>query len=87
MKIKIGWDKLAHAGVCFFATIGVAIAMFFLGEKGAILSGVWFSLGLGFGKEYGDSKASGNHWDWLDIVADVIGIGFAVLALVMGWKD
>ena len=40
--------------------------------------------GLGFGKEYGDSKASGNHWDWWDIVADAAGvaIGMTVILIV-----
>lgn len=85
--MKIGSDKFLHALVCFGATVVVSIATFWLGELSSILCGSLFSLGLGFGKEYGDSKASGNKWDWLDIVADVIGIGFAVLALHIGWRD
>ena len=75
---KIGQDKFLHAGVCFLATVVVAVSMFFLGEAGAILCGAWFALGLGLGKEYGDSKAQGNRWDWMDIVADAIGILVAV---------
>lgn len=87
MTTKIGLDKLAHAGACFFGTAIVACSMFFLGKAGSILCGAWFSLGLGLGKEYGDSKASGNHWDWLDIVADIVGIAFAVICLLIGWRD
>lgn len=85
-KLKIALDKLYHGVVCFFATSIVAGAMFFLGKTGAILCGVWFALGLGFGKEYGDHKASGNKWDWLDIVADVVGIGLSVFLFVKLWK-
>ena len=61
--------------------------VFFLGEVGSIVSGACFALGLGFGKEYGDSKATGNKWDWKDIVADLAGIAFAVLVLAIGWHD
>lgn len=85
--MKIGLDKLFHAGVCFLGTAIVSCAMFFLGEAGSILCGSWFSLGLGFGKEYGDSKASGNKWDWWDIVADVAGIAVAVICIHIGWID
>ena len=67
-------DKLLHFGVCFVATMVCGICMMFLGKAGAILCGAWFALGLGIGKEYGDSKASGNYWSWLDIVADIAGI-------------
>ncbi len=40
-------------------------------------------LGLGIGKEYGDSQASGNKWDWTDIVADILGIGAALVVLLL----
>ena len=83
--MKIGKDKILHAGACFFATILVSVSMFFLGKTGSILCGSWFALGLGLGKEYGDSKAKGNKWDWWDIVADVVGIGLAVLFLLIVW--
>lgn len=51
-------DKILHFLVCFLA---------------AIISPM-FSFGLALGKEYGDSKASGNHWCWWDILADAIGL-------------
>lgn len=51
-------DKILHFLVCFLA---------------AIISPM-FSLGLALGKEYGDSKALGNHWCWWDILADAIGL-------------
>jgi uncharacterized protein YfiM (DUF2279 family) len=52
------------------------------------LIGAFFALGLGLGKEYGDSKASGNKWDWWDIVADVVGIviGSGTLFLLLRIK-
>ena len=51
-------DKILHFLVCFLA---------------AIISPM-FSLGLALGKEYGDSKAAGNHWCWWDILADAVGL-------------
>lgn len=55
---KICKDKWKHFGVCLIA---------------ALIS-TWFAIGLGIGKEYGDSKAKGNKWDWWDILADGIGV-------------
>lgn len=74
-------DKILHGVVCFMATLIIAFAMFFLGKWPSILCGVWFATGLGFGKEYGDSKASGDKWDWWDILADGIGVTLAVILL------
>lgn len=34
-------------------------------------------IGLGIGKEYGDSQAGGSRWDRTDMVADILGIGAA----------
>ena len=51
-------DKILHILVCFVS---------------AIISPM-FSLGLALGKEYGDSKAAGNHWCWWDILADAVGL-------------
>lgn len=81
----MGKDKLLHFGVSCVATLICGVCMFFLGKAGAILCGAWFALGLGLGKEYGDSKASGNYWDWWDIVADGVGIlvGVGVLAIFL----
>jgi len=60
-------DKILHFGVCFFFSL--------FG-----LYGVAFAGGLAIGKEYGDSKASGNTWSWGDILADVLGmaVGFGL---------
>lgn len=59
MKEKIlSRDKLLHFVVCFIASV---------------LSPL-LAIGLALGKEYGDSKAHGNHWCWLDLLADFVGI-------------
>lgn len=71
-------DKMIHALVCFVSTILVSSITFFAGWWN-LLCGSLFSLGLGLGKEYGDSQAQGNKWDWLDILADIIGIILGVL--------
>ena len=65
--MKVSKDKILHFSVCcFFSLFG--------------FYGVAFSAGLALGKEYGDSKASGNTWSWGDILADVLGcaVGFAL---------
>ena len=80
-------DKVLHFFVCFFATIIISLCTFWLGMVSSLMCGGLFALGLGLGKEYGDSKASGNKWDWLDIVSDLLGIAVAVLALFIGWRD
>lgn len=38
------------------------------------LHGACFAAGLGIGKEFGDSCATGNRWSWGDILADGLGI-------------
>lgn len=58
MEYKVNKDKWAHLCVCLLS---------------AIVS-PWLAAGLAIGKEYGDSKAHGNHWCWGDILADVVGV-------------
>ena len=72
--IKKHLDKLAHFGVNFLMA----------------LSAFWdwhFALGLcigaSLGKEYGDSKATGNHWCWWDLVADALGCGLGLLTVYL----
>lgn len=71
--LHVPYDKLLHFGV------NVVLALF----------GIWYySLGIGLsigaslGKEYGDSKATGNKWSWSDIVADMLGLG---VGLLLSW--
>ena len=79
----IPWDKFLHCSVCAGATLIVALGTFFMGKWYSIIAGGLFALGLGLGKEYGDSKASGNKWSWGDVVADCIGIILGGLLLLL----
>lgn len=45
----------------------------------ASLFSIPLAVGLALGKEYGDKNASGNHWCWLDLLADFIGIAVVLL--------
>lgn len=67
-------DKLLHFICCFIVSAIMAVIN---GLCGIILVGMINSfacgIAIGVGKEYGDSKAKGNKWDWKDIIADAIG--------------
>ena len=79
MKILLYLSKLTGIRPDLFLHFGACFAPSIFG-----LYGVAFALGLGIGKEYGDSKAAGNKWDWLDIVADVAGcaVGYLIHYLI-----
>lgn len=68
-------DKLYHFGACaFIALLGAALAALFLPSYPfAFVGGTALAVATGAGKEYGDSKAPGNHWCWWDLLADAIG--------------
>lgn len=34
----------------------------------------YLAIGASLGKEYGDKNDTGNHWCWLDLAADGIGV-------------
>lgn len=88
--MKIGKDKILHFTVCLIATVLSSVPGFFFMDKWqCVYSSLLFPIGLGLGKEYGDSKATGNKWSWGDIFADVIGITcgigiIGVLYLIVG---
>ncbi len=69
----IGVDKLMHFGVCFLVNVIISAAM-----PSQAVNGVGFSVGLSLGKEFGDSRAIGNHWDNYDLLADGLGITVGV---------
>lgn len=79
-------DKLYHFAACAIVALVTSFTMLFLHGTLAIslLSGALSGIAIGVGKEYGDSKAVGNKWDWYDILADAIGafVGSAVGVLL-----
>ena len=78
-------DKKLHFWVSAGAAFLMSLLTFFTGIW-ATLCGSLFSLGLGLGKEYGDSKSPGNYWSWADIGFDCLGILFAeAVFLVLRW--
>lgn len=70
-------DKLQHFFVCLGSTL--LIGLF------SPIAATAFTLGLGLGKEFGDSRAVGNKWDWWDILADICGVAAgAFVILIIG---
>ena len=68
-------DKIIHFCVCGAISLSVTVLFCLLKESlltGGI-AGILTSMAAGGGKEYGDSVAKGNFWDWLDVVADAAG--------------
>lgn len=77
-------DHKKHFIICAIATL-LAFGLYapFLPFWHVFLMCPMLGLGLGIGKEYGDSQASGNRWDWKDMVADILGIGAALVWLLL----
>ena len=68
-------DKNLHYCACTIVAVCISLVMLCIGA-GALEScaaGFMGSVACGLGKEYGDSKAPGNKWDWKDILYDVYG--------------
>ena len=75
----IAKDKIQHFLVNMFV---VAVIICASRKLDAQIDG-WaialaLALGLSLGKEYGDSKAEGNKWDWYDILVDILGMLFGL---------
>lgn len=68
-------DKVLHFIACLIASLGVGTINPF--------AGAMFAAGLGIGKEYGDSKATGNHWCWWDLLADALGLAIGTAAAIL----
>ena len=86
----MGKDKILHFAICTLCAFVIALLFSFVADLWvALLAAFVATLLLGVGKEYGDSKASGNHWCWYDLIADVTGavIGCCialVLVIILG---
>jgi len=68
-------DKMIHGTV-------TALTVIIFGLWNLTFS-VGLAIGLSVGKETGDSLAIGNHWSWLDILADTIGIIIGLIVLIL----
>lgn len=86
--MKIGKDKIQHFGVCLIVTLVMSCAAWLTSGNLQIGSAVGIALtaGLALGKEYGDKNATGNHWCWWDLLADLCGILVGVLLLMLSCK-
>ena len=71
--MKIATDKVKH--FFFFVAISFTASTVEFGAEyhNAWIAGFIAGMAIGVGKEYGDSCAHGNKWDWSDIGADVVG--------------
>ena len=69
-------DKVKHFFVNAVVVTGTTLVLLGLGFEAipAYTASVFLAAGLSVGKEYGDSRAVGNKWDWWDIYYDAIGI-------------
>lgn len=91
--MKIAKDKVLHFSVNLIVCYVTAIIVYIPADLVcAANAGFFMAAGMSIGKEYGDSKAAGNHWCWWDILADYLGnicglILFGVtIYLIKIWK-
>ncbi|MBR5639535.1 MAG: hypothetical protein IKW83_07200 [Muribaculaceae bacterium] len=81
---KIGRDKIYHFGICFIISLITGVIMLPITNLfGVLFSSFMSGTGAALAKEYGDKCSPTNKWDWKDVIADYIGIGFAILILVV----
>lgn len=68
-------DKLQHFLVCAAIAAVMAAVMRLTGATvtQTAIASVGAAMAAGLGKEYGDRCAVGNHWDWVDLAADLAG--------------
>ena len=73
MATHIDKNTLKHIAVCF---IGAFFGWY----------GLSFVAGCAVTKEWDDSKQKGNHWCWVDIAADCLGMALGTIThkLVFG---
>lgn len=75
-------DKIQHFAVCAIAAFVTAsiVGVMSKNEFAGATAGFAMAMGLGIGKEYGDSKAKGNKWCWWDMLADTLGAVVGITA-------
>lgn len=79
-------DKLQHFLVCAAIAAVMAAMMLLTGATvtQTAIASVGAAMAAGLGKEYGDRCAIGNHWDWVDLAADLAGavVGATLILLI-----
>lgn len=73
--MKINADKVKHFIACLAISAVAAIIQSVAGANylQSFVAGVIAGGAIGIGKEYGDQCSSIGHWDWSDILADLLG--------------
>lgn len=79
--MRIAKDKIQHFIVNMIVSYVTAIVVYIYTTDVvcAGIAGFFHAAGMSTGKEYGDSKAAGNHWCWWDILADLMGNIFGLI--------
>ena len=70
-KIGVQSDKVLHFLVCFVIAFPLMSINIYLA--------IGATLAIGLYKELTDSHKPNNYWSWGDILADVLGVFFAVV--------
>lgn len=73
--MKLQRDKALHFAVCAAVSLLAAVVIALLSKSFlcSAFAGFFSGFAIGAGKEYGDSQAVGNRWDWQDLLADTLG--------------
>ncbi len=75
MKLKIKFEDFLHIIACMLCAFVVSgiLAHTTTEPTPAIVGGWLAAMFLGVGKEFGDSRATGNSWSWRDMFCNFIG--------------